>query len=158
MKLKRLFIVNVFFIMAFSSIMIGQEPRLIILNVDTESITPSSVKENSYFEGQAPGDSPGSFVTVARVWETLQWEGRSLNGTDEIYIKRIQRVGGPNIFEFEEIDSPAGERFVRATIVEPTGRSDNGNIRYFRYHIQFRINDPDTGTVYLLDPLIRSHN
>ena len=158
MKLKRLIIVNVFFLMAFSSILVGQETKQIILNVDTENISQGGVKDHCYFEGQNPGDNPGAFVTVAKVGDTLEWEGRPVDGDHAIWIKKIIRIGGPNIFDEAEKENNDKERVIRAKIQYPTGRTENKNIRYYRYKILFRIDSENEGPLYQLDPLIRSHN
>ena len=160
MILKRLFITISFFFFAFTFVVNGQVTKQIILNVDTEKISRAAVKENCYFEGQNPGDDPGAFVTVAKVGDTLEWEGRPLNidGEHTIWIKKIIRIGGPNIFDADEMENDDNKRGVRATIKKPTGRTKNKNIRYYRYKILFRIDSENEGPVYNLDPLIRSHN
>ena len=157
MKTKRLLITIAFFFFALTYSVDGQVKQ-IILNVDIENISSSTVKESCYFEGQNPGDNPGDFVTVAKVGDNLEWEGRSIEGYSDIWIHKIIRIYWPNIFYKEQIENRTGERIKRANIKIATGRTKNKNIRNYINMILFIIVDENQGKVYVLDPLIRSHN
>ncbi len=162
MKRKRHLFASLFFLLLFTSFATAQSTDTITLLVDTS--TPS----NSYFSGQQPGDNPETFLTTVDVGDLIIWEGRAINSSEEIYITRIQRKRGRNIFNQNQITNIPGrsgrgnnraraeERTVRAVVRKSTV-DDNGNNDDYHYRITYRIGTSNPPNTHTIDPIIRTN-
>ena len=152
MKFYRLSFSIALLFFSFSSLVFGQ--RTITLHVNTDNITASQPEEYCFFE--EPGDAKDFLATVP-LGEIIVWEGQSTNGSDTVFIHRIIRIGGPNVFNAELVEAIGSDRNVKAIVRNRTEIDNNGNFIDYRYLVQFSINSK-TSQVYTLDPLIRTDN
>ena len=163
MKTTQLFLALAFLSLTLTNSAFGQ--TTITLNVDTDAIKAGGdIRENCWFDGQEKGENPETFETTGiGLGEVVTWEGIPEKGDDIIYIRRIKRKKGPNIFNATSIDAIRGQgnqepqRVVKGIVYHPTEIRDNINLDYY-YEISFTINEyRGRVTTYTIDPLIRTN-
>lgn len=126
--------------------------HLISLQVNTGSITASTIDANCSFEGNTNGVSNENFVIIAANGDLITWSGRSMDSVnDTVNITEIDYEDGTHLFGTDDLTPTAADPYrVSGTVINANNADSES------YTIKF---DVYNGTVkrgsYAIDPKIQ---
>lgn len=125
--------------------------HLISLQVNTQSITPTTIDANCSFEGNTNGVSNENFVIIAANGDLITWSGRSMDSVDDtVNITGINYEEGTHLFGTDDLTPTSADPFrVSGTVIN----ADNADTE--SYIITFDVYNGTTKRgSYAIDPKI----
>ena len=112
----------------------------IILEVDTERINRQNLDSTCKFLPKT-GTSNKEYTTEVTFEETITWQGKSLNGTDIVEIKKIKYEGGPKLLTADVNRNQSDSTKVNGKVKKGTDDFEPDTaILIEEYLIKFKIN------------------
>ena len=125
--------------------------HLISLQVNTQSITPTTIDANCSFEGNTNGTTNENFVIIAADGDIITWSGRSMYSVDDtVNITDIDYEDGTNLFGTVDLTpTPADPYRVSGTVANASNADSES------YIIRFNVyNGTTLRGSYAIDPKI----
>jgi hypothetical protein len=126
--------------------------HLIILQVNTQSITPTTIDANCSFKGNTDGVSNENFVIIAANGDVITWSGNSMDSVnDTVNITGIDYEDGTHLFGTDDLTpTPADPYRVSGTVINASNTDSE------TYTITFDVYNGTTKRgSYAIDPRIQ---